>query len=328
MKKIFFSLIFASIVSLFCCSPKLEEQVFENKSLENLITEDFLRNPTKIIAVQGGLFVVVDEFGSEGFIKIFEDDWTLLASLGKLGDGPDEFYDYPSILRGENNEVFVFDGFKNSLFRLDTDSGALSQEPFEVSEMALIEDVIGVTPTHIIYQSGGFQDLFVTQSRNTGNAVSTVPLSIKNSHFQVSGTNKLVFSSNYLAKKPDEAKFAAVFNYYDELIIADETSIVTHEVVFGDLKYDEGTTIIAFTAVAATKDAIYTIYYGKDVLELEEPTTCELLVFDWQGKLQQRLTLDQPLNFLTFDEQKGILYGLNPMNEDNPIYQLDLKSPR
>ncbi|WP_076497986.1 BF3164 family lipoprotein [Belliella pelovolcani] len=317
-----------SIVYFFIssCSESNIAKIVTEKSLENIISEDFLRNPSQMKATGNGKMVIIDEFGIHGFIKVLDQDWKVLHSLGKLGEGPDEFSSYPSLSIGDDGQVYVFDGFRNKLFSLDLEEGSLLQEQFLIPESDIVEEIIAVSETEYIFQPGGYQTLFTKMAREVRGAKSSFSLSVKNAHFQgLDNTRKLTFSSNYLTKKPSEERYAAVFNYYDELLITDGKQTKFHETLFGDLLYDADQTNIAFTAIASTDQNIYAVYYGKNVTELENPSQCNLLVFDWSGKLKENIALDHPLNFITIDEANGIMYGFNPMNEDNPIYKLKLE---
>ncbi|GAB2616864.1 BF3164 family lipoprotein [Belliella aquatica] len=318
--------IIALILIILGCGESKKEINNVELSLENIFTEDFLRNPSQMKASSDGKIIIIDEFGINGFIKVLDQDWKVLHSVGKLGEGPDEFSNYPSLSTSDDGQVYVFDGFKNKLYSLDINSGALIQEKFLVPERDIVEEIISISNTDYVFQLGDPQNLFTKISRETSGSKVSFPLSIKNSHFQSQdNTKKLTFSSNYLTKKPNEELYASAFNYYDELLITDGKEIKYHETLFGNLLYDSNQTNIAFTAIASTNQNIYAIYYGKNVTELENPSQCNLLVFDWKGKLKENIALDHPLNFITVDQKNKILYGLNPMNEDNPIYKLKLE---
>ncbi|MFN3800057.1 BF3164 family lipoprotein [Belliella pelovolcani] len=319
-----FLLLFLFVIS--SCSKSDDIITERNQSLENILTEHLLRNPSQIRISDNAKIVIMDEFGVNGFIKILDQDWKVLHSVGKLGEGPDEFSSYPSLSTSDIGQVYVFDGFKNKLYSLDINSGALIQEKFLVPERDIVEELISISNTDYVFQPGGHQDLFTKISREISVSKETFPLSIKNSHFQSQdNTKKLTFSSNYLTKKPNEELYASVFNYYDELLITDGKEIKFHETLFDNLLYDSDQTNIAFTAIASTDQNIYAVYYGKNVTELENPSQCNLLVFDWKGKLKENIALDHPLNFITVDQKNKIIYGLNPMNEDNPIYKLKME---
>lgn len=319
-----FLLLFLFVIS--SCSKSDDIITERNQSLENILTEDFLKNPSQIRISDNGKIIIIDEFGVNGFIKILDQDWQLVHSLGKLGEGPDEFSTYPSLSLGDDGKHYIFDGFKNKLYSLDINSGALTQEKFLVPEKDIVEEIISISQSKYVFQPGGHTNLFTKISRELRGPKKSFPLSIKNSHFQSQdNTKKLTFSSNYLTKKPNEELYASVFNYYDELLITDGKEIKFHETLFGNLLYDANQTNIAFTAIASTDHNIYAVYYGKNVTELENPSQCNLLVFDWKGKLKENIALDHPLNFITVDQKNKILYGLNPMNEDNPIYKLKLE---
>lgn len=325
MRQINLSIIGSILIILGCAESKKEIYKIE-QSLENILTEDFLKNPIQIRISDNGKIIIIDEFGVNGFIKILDQDWQLVHSLGKLGEGPDEFSTYPSLSLGDDGKHYIFDGFKNKLYSLDINSGALTQEKFLVPERDIVEEIISISQSEYVFQPGGHTNLFTKISRELRGPRKSFPLSIKNSHFQSQdNTKKLTFSSNYLTKKPGKEMYASVFNYYDELLITDGKEIKFHEAVFGDLLYDSDQTNIAFTAIASTEQNIYAIYYGKNVTELENPSQCKLLVFDWKGKLKESIALDHPLNFITVDQKNKIIYGLNPMNEDNPIYKLKLE---
>jgi hypothetical protein len=310
---------------VFGCS-KTDETILESQqSLEKILTEDILRNPTQMQTSNDGGVVIIDEFGVSGFIKVLNQDWQVIHSLGKLGEGPEEFSTYPSLSIGDDGKPYVFDGLKNRLYSLDINSGDLIQESFLVPEKDIVEEIISISKTDYVFQPGGHNNLFTKISREVRGPKKSFPLSILNQHFQnKDNTKKLTLSSNYLTKKPDEEIYAAVFNYYDELLITDGSKSLYHETIFGDLLYDSDQTNIAFTAIATTEDYIYAIYYGKNVNDLENPTECNLLIFDWKGTLKKNIVLDHPLNFITVDQKNKVLYGLNPMNEDNPIYKLKL----
>lgn len=325
MKKSKLIVVFVLWVS-FGCSESANTALESQRSLDNIITDDFLKNPSQLRASDEGNVIVIDEFGVNGFIKILDQDWQLVHSLGKLGEGPDEFSTYPSLSFGDDGKHYIFDGFKNKLYSLDINSGALTQEKFLVPERDIVEEIISISQSEYVFQPGGHTNLFTKISRELRGPKKSFPLSIKNSHFQSQdNTKKLTFSSNYLTKKPNEELYASVFNYYDELLISDGKEIKFHETLFGNLLYDSNQTNIAFTAIASTDQNIYAIYYGKNVTELENPSQCNLLVFDWKGKLKENIALDHPLNFITVDQKNKILYGLNPMNEDNPIYKLKME---
>ncbi|AFL83453.1 hypothetical protein Belba_0805 [Belliella baltica DSM 15883] len=319
-------LVLVFLLVTFGCSENSKNLIEVQLSLESIISEDFLRNPSQMKATGNGKMVIIDEFGIHAFIKVLDQDWKVLHSLGKLGEGPDEFSSYPSLSIGDDGQVYVFDGFRNKLFNLELEEGILLQEQFLIPESDIVEEIIAVSETEYVFQPGGYQTLFTKMAREVRGPKSSFSLSVKNAHFQgLDNTRKLTFSSNYLTKKPSEERYAAVFNYYDELLITDGKQTKFHETLFGDLLYDADQTNIAFTAIASTDQNIYAVYYGKNVNELENPTECRLLIFDWKGKLQENIILDHPLNFITIDEANGVLYGFNPMNEDNPIYKLKLE---
>lgn len=310
----------------FSCSNKSTTVETSHQQLVQVITDEILENPTQLLFINDGLIVVVDEFGLDGFIKVLDSKYNLLLTAGKLGNGPFEFSDYPSISFGEDKTLYIFDNIRNNLFSLDVQTGTIKEELFSMPENELIEEIIKVTSNSYIFQPGGYQNLFTELPREVGGTIKSSPLSIKNLHYiSLEEPRKLTFSSNYLTKRPGKDEIAGVFNYYDELIITDRSDLLFHEILFEDLNYTSNQTNIAFTSIFGSKDKIYSIYYGKNIEDLAHPKECKLLIFDWNGEMKNMIVLDHPLNQITVNEDESILLGINPMNEENPIFKLDLK---
>jgi hypothetical protein len=94
--------------------------------------------------------------------------------------------------------------------------------------------------------------------------------------------------------------------------------------LFSDLKQALSTPL-QYMRLYATNRYIYALYAGKTVDELEKAEGLSVHIFKWDGTAYCELHLDKFINCFCVDENNHLLYGLNPMGEENSdLYRFPL----
>ncbi|MDE6159697.1 MAG: TolB-like 6-bladed beta-propeller domain-containing protein [Bacteroidaceae bacterium] len=130
-----------------------------------------------------------------------------------------------------------------------------------------------------------------------------------------------VILSSSDAMKPDGSKIVQAMVKVPQLNIIDTESkqVVAYRLDYGMSLSDLETTKnlkTYFHRICADDDYIYTVYYGKEPWEGNEPPVINrIYVFDWNGRLISKITTKHCIGEMGVDNVNKILYTTSPMDE-------------
>jgi len=142
------------------------------------------------------------------------------------------------------------------------------------------------------------------------------------------------FYSGLLFKKPDDNIVAQPLNRMSYVLYYDLDKRKYHAIhVRGAKTFEDGIPsneeelmIRSFLDEGiATKDYLFVVYYGNDMLkmmEIDPDYKGRILVLDWNGNLIKTYLLHDWVNKFAFDISNNVLYGANPITGE--LYSFDL----
>lgn len=149
--------------------------------------------------------------------------------------------------------------------------------------------------------------------------------SVKNEDLQI--IPEAIFASNN-AFKPDGTKAVQAMVHLPQLNIVDmESGQVTGYRLKGgedfSTFYKAGDLKAHYVNVQADDNYIYAAYYGKkNSNRFEIPEVYTIYVFDWSGRLVQKLRVDHPISEIFLDSARNRLYITKPKVDE--VYYFDL----
>lgn len=317
------------------CQTRVEEGIEEKITLSDAVplsavkksvSVDLLR-PSKLI-VHGDKLVVYD-MQEENMFKVFElPEVRYRYSFGNVGQGPDDFVfiDKESLNSGKQLEIVD----QQELIRLDlTDTGAVrvSRHPLLFEERAVLSGVKRINDS--IYLSDGFSDEKGKELQRmnivTGDVEEFGEIPQWNKELSTFTEKKQAYSKSFCVN--EQTGESAVFYYmYPKfrLFSKDNKCVktVTIQTGSGETPTEEGR--IFFTESFATPSHLYVMWVDKskeEVMKDVETFQPDLLVFDWEGNLEARYRLDQPV--ITFTVAGNKLYAPSFLETD-VLYEYEL----
>jgi hypothetical protein len=335
---LFFSCGTSEKTSTFKADTGLKVLKGEKLSIENL----FLM-PSQI-NVSENLIIVIDE-GREGiFSLINSDDEKLITSYGEIGDSPSSFKSTPIIQReiiNKNNKFLFTEMTKGTIYSIDLN--LFKDEPNNSIELnsslpntiRILDGAIKLSDTKICSKtsnSNGLAFIFDTSLNKTIYiAYPDFLFSESNSRY-----NDLIFKS-YSTFNAKRNRIAFALEHFDNLLLYDSEANLIRNIQPTDYQLNEffrnsesptdENTVLHYIDIFSTEDYLYGLYLGKaDAYANKNPQKLKMEVrkFDWEGSLIEVYKLDKPLISFAVDESKEIIYGINPIDEEYPLYKFSI----
>ncbi|MFK8163012.1 MAG: BF3164 family lipoprotein [Lewinella sp.] len=131
------------------------------------------------------------------------------------------------------------------------------------------------------------------------------------------------------AVHPDNGTLMAFYRYLDKVVLYSEGGQLLSENSVSNRKMNEvrgPDRRVYFMEAYSTGNFVYVLYLDKTDFELGQSFSSintELQVWDWEGELVARFTLDGPIFTFAVDQENNTVYGLQ-YSEEEPIVRFDL----
>lgn len=292
--------------------------------------------PTKMLVVSDKV-VVFDNSRKTGIFDVYSiPDFTFLYSFGKIGEGPGEFrFVDPNSLGVLDDRIYIFTGGRAFITRLDsiraTSENVLDlQESVPVNRLLMLNDSTYVRdimeaehggPEHILVKSG-INKTLIRFGEYPEKKDLNPPLDQEEIYRS--------FLKSTVSNKQD-ARLAAFYTNHDRIKFYDRTGALQKDVIGENPLVDrvDQDSEIYRVEPFATDEFIYVLYIGKSKKEVEneiETFRPQLEVWNWDGYLVKRFTLDEPITTFSISENHQKLYGISFFRE-NTIFEFDLTQP-
>lgn len=317
-------------------SKKLIREIPDSGNLisKEITLADGALLPSKILLFEDK--AVIFDNKKEDLFKVYRlPDFSFLYSFGKIGEGPDEFrfVDTNSLQTQEDN-LIVVSGINITKVKLGEESAVMG-ETFDlistnsspVNRLLLINDSIYVA------------DIFDAMPGAPEHQMTRLGLNKEVTKFgkypQIPSDKQLTEGSLYreylktMVVNPKDGRMAAFYSHQNLIKYYNTKGDLLEEIeVESNLENGSGEeTKIYRVEPFATEEYIYVMYIGKTKKEVEEQFETfqpNLEIWDWEGNLLHRFSLDQPLTTIAFSQKFQKLYGLSFFKED-VLFEYDLK---
>lgn len=294
--------------------------------VKKTVPVDLLR-PSKLISHNNKLIVFDNQ--TEDLFKVFRlPEIDYLYSFGTIGQGPDDFVfiDQESLNDGDFFELVD----QRKLVRVslkDTAAFCISRDPLAVDPRAPLSGLKRINDT--LYLSDGFTGIDKKELRrinlSTGAIQEFGEIPTWNKKRHTFEEKKLEYSHSFCVNSKNGE--SAVFYYlYPKFRLFSEKNkcVKTVTILTDESSGNRKKGCIFFTESYATPSNLYVMWINKskeDVLRDVETFRPDILVFDWEGNLQARYQLDQPV--ISFTVVGNKLYA-SSFVDANALYEYDL----
>lgn len=324
--------------------PEVNPEI--NRTIKHITEVDKVRLEGEVVleqdsgAIEIHLYdsiLILRQLGDGDVFHLYKtEDLTPLGSIGKIGNGPEDFIG-PRIsdqffLQDDDLHVLVFDARKSELRDLNI-SRSLKGKQTEFQLVDKMHPSLGLTQFLLLASDSTYVGnhgpevysrsklLKVDSNDNIINTISLFPKLDGISSIDPFEKYQLFF--DYLRKKPDEDLFVSALTRFDQLDIFDQglqNSISTRgpqaENKYNLSKLKQGELDrFYYRDVRVDENYIYALFHDQlisDASELEQD--CEVRVFNWQGDLITTFIVDYIINFAV-DPKNQVIYGLDLFNE-------------
>lgn len=303
----------------------------------NLVgSSDFFGEPTSVIS-DDGLFILADGKMKDNF-HLLDEDFNLIKSFGKVGNGPSEISLRVQILPIQSfnkNPFRVMGG--SSMKELDlnraSDNFKLSNYP---KDLVMTQSFIYINDTTVWGQGGSDQFKFISVNTNNGEALQEIPFGYLGGLFP---QENLFFAFNG----------NGFYHPWWNRVVWSHISINIIEFYFPDGNFDKEWTFgapwteeelnrgypVLLRSVPVPKGIL--VMHIKEAKELSENSTIanlyyaaiakiktRILFFNEDGEVKWSLKLDRFLNDFTFDGKNNRIVGVFGGSEEQNIVVYDL----
>ncbi|AKP50412.1 BF3164 family lipoprotein [Cyclobacterium amurskyense] len=333
--------IFLSALFLLSCqsndsSKKLIRELPDSGSLisKEIAMDSTVLIPSKIL-VYPDKAVILDN-GKESLFKVFSlPDFSLLYSFGKLGEGPDEFsYVNVNSLQEKGDDMVVVSGTKLRKIRME-EEGAVMGESVKLfksnsgpvnrllmlNDSTYICDIFDAIPGGPEYQMVNLLSAkevatfgkYPEQSTNQGSGEGNL--------YQDFGKSTVI--------NPKDGRLAAFYFSQNQIKFYNPKGELLKEIGVEALeKPVSGEELDLFWVEPyATENHIYVMFVGKpksEIMEEFETFRPHMEIWDWEGNLLERYTMDQFLTSYAVSEKRQKIYGFSYFKE-GVLFEYNLK---
>lgn len=333
--RLFLSLFLISIVS--CQNLKNENLIYHGKDISELETSIVAKNtnfliPTQLIFSQNHLYLV-DE-GKEQYIHRFNPAFSKFekSTLTK-GEGPNQFKNPPLVFNDYQSQ------FLNTIELSTTEVYRIKEEQneneylFSLPEsLGLINQVEFVNQNRLVGKAGlsngnlFYYDLANKSLQSTGFTPSLTQTIEK-------ADKKFVFNS-FIETNPQEEIVIEVMQYFDLVNFYDASGEIIKSI--GEKEHQKfymnnvgsfsgPETFLHYVDVTSDKDYCYALYLGKTAKKANsrsEKVEMTVRIFSWNGEYIKSFKLKKLCTSIeAFD---GKLFGIDPSNQENPIFEMKI----
>lgn len=331
--RLFLSIFLISVLS--CQNLKNENLIYNEKNISELEITIVARStnflmPTQLISTPNQLYVI-DE-GKEQFIHKFNSSFSKFEkSILNRGEGPNHFKNPPVVfndyqdkflnaLELSTTEIFRIKGEgKEYLYDLPESLGLINQVKY-VDQNQLVGKA-GLSNGNLFYYDLSSNSLKST--RFTPALVQTIKEADK----------KFVFNS-FIETNREENIVVEVMQYFDLINFYDASGEITksigekeHQKFYQNNKgsFSGSETYLHYVDVTADKNYCYALYLGEKAKNANSESNkidMTIRIFTWGGEYIKSFKLDKICTSIeAFD---GDLYGIDPSNEQSPIFKIHI----
>lgn len=87
----------------------------------------------------------------------------------------------------------------------------------------------------------------------------------------------------------------------------------------GKYKYNVDNNVVYYEALASTPEGVYALYSGVPWGDLEKKHSSIIEFYNWEGKPIKQFILEEPLSDFVVDENRKLIYGINPDSHEDAI---------
>jgi hypothetical protein len=364
MKKFYLIALAAGIITaeMVCFSgygQTVKNKIVEIKSSHNvagkeipLTTDIFF--PRKMLMISANTVAVTeskDEYALR-IVKVTADSVYLTSKAGRTGQGPGDVLNGINDLQRDNYNsvegVWLSDVQSMKFHRYLPESNSLEYKPVEVKKLPA--DVFPCSRSQVLKNSGILgmssainNNIFIYSSENqTLQGYDFYPVN-------PNPYDKFVSKNVYSARmnlKPDKSQFVLAYQWFKALCIVSLDNLSNPlYITFKDSDFpkfnatDQNANVAIFRKLPlqyigmyVTDKHIYAMYAGKTGNKMENYSTealkdaVSIHVFNWDGSFHCAFNLDRIINCFCVDEQEGVIYGLDPVKEENSaFYRFDIR---
>jgi hypothetical protein len=305
----------------------------------SLISKEIAMDSTVLIPSKILVFpdkAVILDNGKESLFKVFSlPDFSLLYSFGKQGEGPDEFsFVSANSLQKRGDDLVVISGTTLRKIRMEEEGSVMGES------VALLKSNAGpVNRLLMINDSTYICDIFdakpggpeyQTVHLPSAKEVATFGKYPEQSTDQNSGQGNLYrdFGKTTVIN-PKDGRLAAFYFLQNQIKFYNPKGDFLREIGVEVLeKPVSGEELDLFWVEPyATENHIYVMFVGKPKSEIAEEFETfrpHLEIWDWEGNLLERYTLDQFLTSYAVSEKRQKIYGFSYFKE-GVLFEYDLK---
>ncbi len=341
-------LIAVIIVGVACTDEKPKISYNYTKSLEPhevIVKGAEVLQPTGFDVLNSGLLIIESRLDSNKF-KIFDlDNYQLMTSFGKGGNGPDEFSQIiqPFVSTTRKDRVQIFDWSNKRIDRYNigyemnqltySKSGEFTLPP----QLMLSQKSLFINDTTIISSGGLTNGLISFTNTNNDSSEYFNPLNYDLDKLEVREKGYLFesdiavnFKKKLIAIAPRFIPVLYITNFEGEQITS-HTLMDTEDFdlnKFDDIVNKKG----VFYGVSVSDDYIYAAYVGKTLTEMDaiidnndynDINFTKLYMFNWEGEfLKSYKLLGGSYRSFSIDETNNRIYSLDLLSLDIVYFEM------
>ncbi|SHN29206.1 TolB-like 6-blade propeller-like [Cyclobacterium lianum] len=306
----------------------------------SLVSKEITLDSTVLIPSKMLVFpdkAVIFDNGKEDLFKVYRlPEFTFLYSFGEIGEGPNEFsYVNENSVQAMDDHLVVVSGTNLIKIRLENDSSVMGESvelfmsngsPVNglvmIDESTYISDIMDAKP-------GGPEHQLVHLQR--GEELTTFGKFPELSNIENNRQLDRLYRDfgKRTVVNPKDGRLAAFYFFQNQIKYYNHQGELLHEIEIETPPKNDLEEELNMYRVEpfATSTHIYVMYVGKpksEVMEQPEIFRPLLEIWDWDGILLERFTLDQPLTSFAVSEEFQKLYGFSYFKEDL-FFEYDLK---
>jgi len=280
---------------------------------------------------------VIFDNGKEDLFKVYRlPEFTFLYSFGEIGEGPNEFsYVNENSLQAMDDNLVVVSGTNLIKIKLENDSSVMGESielfmsnssPVNglvmIDESTYISDIMDAKP-------GGPEHQLVHLQR--GEELTKFGKYPELSNIENNSQLERIYLDygKRTVVNPKDGRLAAFYFFQNQIKYYNSQGELMQQIEIemppkNDLEEELN---MYRVEPFATSTHIYVMYVGKpkrEVMEQPDIFSPHLEIWDWDGNLLERFTLDQPLTSFAVSEKFQKLYGFSYFKEDL-FFEYDLK---
>ncbi|WP_209331284.1 BF3164 family lipoprotein [Lunatimonas salinarum] len=318
-------------------SKKLISEIPDSGSLlsKEITLDSTVLIPAKILVFPDK--AVIFDNGKEDLFKVYRlPEFTFLYSFGEIGEGPNEFsYVNENSLQAMDDNLVVVSGTNLIKIKLENDSSVMGESielfmsnssPVNglvmIDESTYISDIMDAKP-------GGPEHQLVHLQR--GEELTTFGKYPELSNIENNSQLERLYLDygKRTVVNPKDGRLAAFYFFQNQIKYYNSQGELMQqiEIVMPPKNDLEEELNMYRVEPFATSTHIYVMYVGKpkrEVMKQPEIFRPHLEIWDWDGNLLERFTLDQPLTSFAVSEKFQKLYGFSYFKEDL-FFEYDLK---